>query len=149
MCCLGSKPLSAQMSRLIYIVLLATQYVADRSSNLLMIFNRKYNKCCLLLSSATQFVADRSSSLLMANHNKSCLLSLSAEIFEAFCSNSVDQDQNASTDSPLIGLGCCLFKGGGSLVVDLLFIVVSIVCGVSVFSPCFVMKYFVIVKEII
>ena len=36
-----------------------------------------------------------------------------------------------------------LFEGGGSVVVDLLFIVAPIVCGSSVFSPCFVIQYFV------
>ena len=33
--------------------------------------------------------------------------------------------------------------GGGSVVVDFLFIVVPIVCWGSVFGPCFVIKYFV------
>ena len=43
------------------------------------------------------------------------------------------------------GLGCCPFSGGGSAVVDLLFIVAPIVCvgGGSVFGPCFTIQYFV------
>ena len=36
------------------------------------------------------------------------------------------------------GLDCRLFYGGGSGVVDLFIIVVPIVCGGSVFGPCFV-----------
>ena len=41
------------------------------------------------------------------------------------------------------GLGCCPFWGGGSVVVDLLFGVLPIVCGSSVFCLCFVVHCFV------
>ena len=34
-------------------------------------------------------------------------------------------------------LGCCPFWGDGSIVVDSLFIVAPIICGGSVFGPCF------------
>ena len=40
-----------------------------------------------------------------------------------------------------LSLGCCPFLSGGSVVVDPLFIFTSIVCGASVFGPCFVMQY--------
>ena len=40
-----------------------------------------------------------------------------------------------------LGLGCCLFLGGGSVVVGLLFNVLPIVCGSYVFV--FVKHYFV------
>ena len=44
---------------------------------------------------------------------------------------------------PLLrGLGCCPFSIGGSVGVDILFIVAPIVCGVSVFSSYFVIQYF-------
>ena len=42
-----------------------------------------------------------------------------------------------------IDVGCCPFKGGGSVVVDLLSLVVPIVCWGSVSGPCFVIQYFV------
>ena len=41
------------------------------------------------------------------------------------------------------GLGCCPFLGGGSIVVNLLFGVLPIGCGGSVFVFCFVVHYFV------
>ena len=41
------------------------------------------------------------------------------------------------------GLGCCSFKGGGSVDVDSLFYVPPIVCGGSVFDLCFGMHYLV------
>ena len=34
-----------------------------------------------------------------------------------------------------------VFKGAGSFVVDLLFIVAPIICEGSVFGPCFVVQY--------
>ena len=40
-------------------------------------------------------------------------------------------------------LGCCLLKGDGSVIVDSLFTVAIIVCGDSVFGPCFVIQYYV------
>ena len=41
-----------------------------------------------------------------------------------------------------LGLGCCLFLCGGSVVVvDSLFNAAPIVCGGSVFGPCFVVQY--------
>ena len=40
-------------------------------------------------------------------------------------------------------LGCCLFCGDGSVVVDSSFIVAPIVCKGSVFGPSFVMQYLV------
>ena len=40
------------------------------------------------------------------------------------------------------GFSCRQFYGGGSVVVVSLFIVAPIVCGCSVFGPCFVMYYF-------
>ena len=41
-------------------------------------------------------------------------------------------------------LGCRPFYGGGyNVVVDALFIAAPIVCGGSVFGPCFVIQYFV------
>ena len=43
---------------------------------------------------------------------------------------------------PPSGLSCCPFKRCGS-VVDSLFIVALIVCGSSLFGPCFVMQYLV------
>ena len=43
----------------------------------------------------------------------------------------------------LLIIGCYSFEGGGSVVVDYLFIVAPIVCGGSVFAPCFIMQYFV------
>ena len=36
--------------------------------------------------------------------------------------------------------------GGGHVVVESLFIVVPIICGGSVFGPCFVIQYFVLFK---
>ena len=43
---------------------------------------------------------------------------------------------------PPCGFSCSLFyKGGCSVVIDSLFIVAPIACGVSVFGPCFVMQY--------
>ena len=39
------------------------------------------------------------------------------------------------------GLGLCLFLRGGSVVVDSLFIVVPVVHGSVVFSPCFGLWY--------
>ena len=38
---------------------------------------------------------------------------------------------------PPVGLGCCPFKGDGSVVIDLLFNVLPIVCGISVFLSLF------------
>ena len=42
-----------------------------------------------------------------------------------------EETQDAS--HPPVGLDCCTFLGGGSVVVDILFNVLSIVCGCSVF----------------
>ena len=39
--------------------------------------------------------------------------------------------------SPQSGFSCCPFKGGGSIVVDSLYIVTPIDCGGSVFGPFF------------
>ena len=38
-------------------------------------------------------------------------------------------------------VGCCPFKGGGSVIDDSLRLVAPIVCGRSVFGPYFVMHY--------
>ena len=38
--------------------------------------------------------------------------------------------------TPPTDLGCCSFYGGGSVIVNLLFIVALIVCGGSLFGPC-------------
>ena len=41
------------------------------------------------------------------------------------------------------GFGCWPFIGGGSVLVDSLFIVAHFVCGDFVLGPCFVIQYFV------
>ena len=37
-------------------------------------------------------------------------------------------------------LGCCLFWGGGSVVVESLFIAASVICGKFEFDLCFVVR---------
>ena len=45
--------------------------------------------------------------------------------------------------SPPSCSGSCMFYGGGSVVVESLFIAAPIVCWSSVFDPCFINQYFV------
>ena len=47
------------------------------------------------------------------------------------------------------GLGWCPFEGGCSVIVDLFFIVASIVCGGSVFGPrfCYSVLYVIIALQ--
>ena len=66
---------------------------------------------------------------------KQCLWFTTTESRARFCASKMHLNPGS--------VGCCPFKGGGSVVVYSLFYVHPIVCGSSVFVLCFVMHYVV------
>ena len=63
-------------------------------------------------------------------------LSIYLDINNAYKTTKLNLNLNAFKPPPPDGLGCCPFYGGGSVVVDLLFIVIPMVgvCNCSMFS---------------